>query len=1129
MRFSKLFFLILFTLIFNATFAATFVVTSNADSGPGTLRQALLDAAANGTLPTDIITFNLPGTGQAAITITLQSQLPDVSANVIIDGTTQPGIFLGVSNAKVIITPATPATNFNGFNVSASVTPGDQVAFFGLYIMGFSPNQAGLGNGIVTNANCNLIIGAPGKGNVISGNNFAFLGYFKNAIIQSNFIGVAPDGVTPFNNLSVLYSAQDYDGLLIGGTHQQDGNVILGGGSSGMNFGGTVNGVSKSVTIQNNYFNTDYTGTKSINAANNSCILVNDANSTINVIGNVFSASEVGIAATNSSAIVVKGNYFGTDKTQTFQLGSGSQAIDENTNVNAVIGGTAPSDQNVFTNYQNPILAFNNCTTNVIQNSFYCNATVQLNDITGGQNFIRITTLTATSAAGDAPAGATVQLYNTATTCGSCNPNKWFATVTANGSGKWQYNGPTVQNVLASSTLNNNTVGFQIDALSASEVTIVNYDCHHGGSITLNEPRLGEFQMVWTDSHGQLAGNGQSINNLQPGTYNLQISENGACPSVSNSFTVTDLTSHVYPSTVQLNCSQPTGSFTAYPGTVAGITVTNYYWTDASGNLISSTNKVDNLAAGNYYLYITDSNGCNSATALFQVLAAAPTPVVDASNAVFTDATCNLANGSITGLTLTNATGANYTWYNTNGTAFSYNSTDLINAPAGQYYLQINYNFNCPPVKSAIFTINEKNVITMDESAVTTSSASCTNSNGSTTGIVVTGATQYQWFNAANQSAGNGVDLLNAPSGNYYLIASNSTCSKQSAVYTIGNIPAFKNYVSGYTTTDAYCNGGNGSVTVNFNPSLASPTAYLWLTSSGANVGNSYMLNNQPAGTYQLYVTDNNQCQSYYNSYVINEVLQLQIVPGSAQVNDDQCAQGTGSITNVLINGGIPPYAYNWTNAIGQSIATNLNLTGVSPGIYTLQVKDATGCEIAIQDYTVGNGAEAIPSPVANNVQVCSAGEVVIAVSNVQTGYGYHLYNSNNSSDVLQDAPNGIFKVSVSEPRSYFVTQYLGSCESTRTEVEVTVGASNITVPNTFTPNNDGVNDYWDIKGIDNYPNVMVQVFNRYGQKVFESKGYGSPFDGRIGGSNLPAGVYYYILNLKSNCSLISGSLTILR
>ena len=148
-------------------FAATFTVTSNADSGPGTLRQALLDAAANGTATMDTINFNLTYVNQASITITVQTQLPDVTANIIIDGTTQPGLPLGVSNAKIIITPATPAAGLSGLNISNLVGPTDVVTIYGLYIDGFSPNQQGLGNGIVTNADCVLTIGAPGKGNVI--------------------------------------------------------------------------------------------------------------------------------------------------------------------------------------------------------------------------------------------------------------------------------------------------------------------------------------------------------------------------------------------------------------------------------------------------------------------------------------------------------------------------------------------------------------------------------------------------------------------------------------------------------------------------------------------------------------------------------------------------------------------------------------------------------------------------------------------------------------------------------------------------------------------------------------------------------------------------------------------------
>ena len=86
----------------------------------------------------------------------------------------------------------------------------------------------------------------------------------------------------------------------------------------------------------------------------------------------------------------------------------------------------------------------------------------------------------------------------------------------------------------------------------------------------------------------------------------------------------------------------------------------------------------------------------------------------------------------------------------------------------------------------------------------------------------------------------------------------------------------------------------------------------------------------------------------------------------------------------------------------------------------------------------------------------------------------------------------------------------------------------NIVVPNTFTPNGDGINDYWEIKYLDSYPNCVVQVFNRYGERLFYSVGYPNPWDGKYKGSNLPAGVYYYIIDPKNGRKPVSGSLTIL-
>ena len=84
-------------------------------------------------------------------------------------------------------------------------------------------------------------------------------------------------------------------------------------------------------------------------------------------------------------------------------------------------------------------------------------------------------------------------------------------------------------------------------------------------------------------------------------------------------------------------------------------------------------------------------------------------------------------------------------------------------------------------------------------------------------------------------------------------------------------------------------------------------------------------------------------------------------------------------------------------------------------------------------------------------------------------------------------------------------------------------------VPNTFTPNGDGINDTWNIKYLDTYPNGTVEVFNRYGNKVYSSVGYSIPWDGRFRGVNLPVSTYYYIINPKQGRSILSGWVTIIR
>jgi len=153
----------------------------------------------------------------------------------------------------------------------------------------------------------------------------------------------------------------------------------------------------------------------------------------------------------------------------------------------------------------------------------------------------------------------------------------------------------------------------------------------------------------------------------------------------------------------------------------------------------------------------------------------------------------------------------------------------------------------------------------------------------------------------------------------------------------------------------------------------------------------------------------------------------------------------------------------------------------------------------------------------------------MIMVNNPQLGYGYHLYDTNTSTTVLDDETGGVFKVSVSASRSYYISQYVGGCESPRIEVNVTLGLSNVTVPSAFTPNNDGINDLWILPGIENYPTATVQIFNRYGQKLYYSLGYAMPWEGKLNGKNLPVGTYYYIIKLDTGIKPLTGYLAIIR
>jgi gliding motility-associated-like protein len=97
--------------------------------------------------------------------------------------------------------------------------------------------------------------------------------------------------------------------------------------------------------------------------------------------------------------------------------------------------------------------------------------------------------------------------------------------------------------------------------------------------------------------------------------------------------------------------------------------------------------------------------------------------------------------------------------------------------------------------------------------------------------------------------------------------------------------------------------------------------------------------------------------------------------------------------------------------------------------------------------------------------------------------------------------------------------------------VYVTVDCNGLTVFNGFSPNNDGVNDVWEINGIEAYPDNLVSIWNRWGNLVFERRNYinTQAWDGKFDKKDLPDGVYFYFIRDSKGAILSSGTIVLHR
>jgi hypothetical protein len=346
-------------------------VTTTADGGTGSLRQAILDT--NAAPGPDAIRFDLPGAG--AHTIGVLSALPTITGQVVIDGTTQPGwtgapvVELRGDAAGVGVTGLTIAADnssirglvinrFGGDGIGIVGASGNTIAgnYIGTDVTGLLDRGNSAAGIRLQGAAANNVIGDPitGLGNVISGNGqqgVLLLNAGTGNVIADNIIGLGRDGSTVVRNDREGVLLSGTGGTTVGGTSAAARNVISGNQFAGV----SINFAAVNTVVTGNYIGTDASGALDRGNGNEGVLIAGgSSNNTVggttaaqrNVIsGNDFDANVYVLDSNNNT---VRGNYIGTNAAGTAALGGARGVWVNGTSTGNVIGGTAAGAGNVI-------------------------------------------------------------------------------------------------------------------------------------------------------------------------------------------------------------------------------------------------------------------------------------------------------------------------------------------------------------------------------------------------------------------------------------------------------------------------------------------------------------------------------------------------------------------------------------------------------------------------------------------------------------------------------------------------------------------------------------------------------------------------------------------------------------
>lgn len=470
---------------------------------------------------------------------------------------------------------------------------------------------------------------------------------------------------------------------------------------------------------------------------------------------------------------------------------------------------------------------------------------------------------------------------------------------------------------------------------------------------------------------------------------------------------------------------------------------------------------------------ITDIHG-NTSNCSFTVRVY-PLPV---SATVVDQVSCNgLGDGSVD-LQISNGTAPYQTnWSNGQTTE------DLTNLDPGTYTVEITDAHACSAADTVIIT--EPDALGIEGIS---QNVSCYGVGDGGINTSVNGGTlpyNYNW-----QSGQTSEDLTNLVPGSYDLTVTDANGCQITFGTTITQPDSL---VILAVINNATCNAANGSIQTLVTGGTT-PYEYAWSDGSSGQ-----HLNNVTAGIYSLDVLDAHGCQLTYSGEILSEAN----LSATILSNNVSCYGGSNGDATIIVSSGNEPFTYQWSNG-----ATTASIDQLTAGNYTVEITDAFGCGTDM------------------NLVITQPDSLSIAVDVSAYALGYNVsYNGGNDGFITSVVSGG------TAPYSYFWSTEdttAAITQLTAGEYVLLVNDQNgcvaelaiiltepdlLEMPQGFSPNDDGDNDFFVVHGIKSYPDNTITVFNRWGNIVYEQDAYADEWYGENNaGEPLPDGTYFVVL-----------------